>query len=65
MEVPMDEHHDETMTASKRRRKASANADHRFACRHEGCPKTYSRAEHLNRHQLNRETQAPEPPTEY
>jgi Fungal specific transcription factor domain len=52
----MDEHQDETLTTSKRRRKASANADKKFECTYDGCPKSYSRAEHLYRHQLNRET---------
>jgi len=30
----------------------------RFECTYEGCGKYYSRAEHLSRHQLNRESTA-------
>lgn len=41
--------------AKKRRRGAKANADRKFECKHEGCGKSYSRAEHLYRHQLNRQ----------
>ena len=37
----------------KRRRTAKPNADKKFECKHEGCGKSYSRAEHLYRHQLN------------
>ncbi|KAK5079513.1 hypothetical protein LTR70_006505 [Exophiala xenobiotica] len=37
----------------KRRRTVKPNADKKFECRHEGCGKSYSRAEHLYRHQLN------------
>ncbi|KAK5939339.1 hypothetical protein PMZ80_008643 [Knufia obscura] len=37
----------------KRRRTAKPNADKKFECRYEGCGKSYSRAEHLYRHQLN------------
>ena len=40
--------------ARKRRRVAKASADKKYQCRHEGCGKSYSRAEHLYRHQLNR-----------
>lgn len=39
----------------KRRRVAKPNPDKKFDCKHEGCNKSYSRAEHLYRHQLNRE----------
>ena len=39
----------------KRRRSVKPNLDKKFECRHEGCGKSYSRAEHLYRHQLNRE----------
>jgi len=38
----------------KRRRTAKPNSDRKFECKHEGCGKSYSRAEHLYRHQLNR-----------
>ena len=39
----------------KKRRVAKPNPDKKFECKHEGCGKSYSRAEHLYRHQLNRE----------
>jgi hypothetical protein len=39
----------------KRRRGAKANSEKKFECEHEGCGKSYSRAEHLYRHQLNRQ----------
>ena len=39
----------------KRRRPVKPNLDKKFECKHEGCGKSYSRAEHLYRHQLNRE----------
>jgi len=38
----------------KRRRVVKPNSDKKFECKHEGCGKAYSRAEHLYRHQLNR-----------
>ncbi len=41
-------------SAKKRRRGAKANSDKKFECKQEGCGKSYSRAEHLYRHQLNR-----------
>lgn len=41
--------------AKKRRRGAKANSEKKFECKHEGCGKSYSRAEHLYRHQLNRQ----------
>ncbi|RMZ76745.1 hypothetical protein DV737_g4728, partial [Chaetothyriales sp. CBS 132003] len=37
----------------KRRRVGKPNSDKKFECKHEGCGKSYSRAEHLYRHQLN------------
>lgn len=43
-----------TEPPKKRRRVAKPNADKKFECKHEGCGKSYSRAEHLYRHQLNR-----------
>lgn len=61
----MDEHRDETHPASKRRRKANANADKKFECNHDGCGKSYSRAEHLYRHQLNRESRAEDSPASF
>jgi len=39
----------------KRRRTAKPNPDKKYECTHEGCGKSYSRAEHLYRHQLNRQ----------
>jgi hypothetical protein len=38
----------------KRKRARKVNSDRKFECTHEGCGKSYSRAEHLYRHQLNR-----------
>lgn len=38
----------------RRRRSRRAPSDRKFECTHEGCGKSYSRAEHLYRHQLNR-----------
>lgn len=40
--------------SSKRRRRSRKGLDKKFECPHEGCGKSYSRAEHLYRHQLNR-----------
>ena len=40
----------------KRRRVVKPNPDKKFECKHEGCNKSYSRAEHLYRHQLNRKS---------
>ena len=40
----------------KRRRVVKPNPDKKFECKHEGCGKSYSRAEHLYRHQLNRKS---------
>jgi hypothetical protein len=41
-------------SSKKRRRSRKAHSDKKFDCKHEGCGKSYSRAEHLYRHQLNR-----------
>lgn len=38
------------------KRASRKGAPRRFPCEHPGCDKIYSRAEHLQRHQLNRET---------
>ncbi len=54
MQLPMDDRPEQTLAPSKRRKKAKANADKKYECKHEDCGKTYSRAEHLYRHQLNR-----------
>lgn len=40
---------------SRKRRRSRKGLDKKFECRHEGCGKSYSRAEHLSRHELNRE----------
>lgn len=37
----------------KRRRASRAGQPRRFECKHPGCEKRYSRAEHLQRHELN------------
>ncbi|KAJ5577524.1 uncharacterized protein N7459_006488 [Penicillium hispanicum] len=39
--------------SKRRRRTRRAPPDRKFECTHEGCGKSYSRAEHLYRHQLN------------
>ncbi|KAJ5081323.1 hypothetical protein NUU61_009587 [Penicillium alfredii] len=39
--------------SKRRRRSRKVLADRKFECTHEGCGKSYSRAEHLYRHQLN------------
>lgn len=39
---------------STKKRKRTIPTDKKFECKHEGCGKSYSRAEHLYRHQLNR-----------
>lgn len=44
----------DTDKRSKRRHRGGTAK--RFRCGHEDCGKTYSRAEHLQRHQLNRES---------
>jgi uncharacterized Zn-finger protein len=43
----------------KRRRVIKPNSEKKFDCKHEGCGKSYSRAEHLYRHQLNRKSLSP------
>ena len=40
---------------SRKRRRSRKGLDKKFACPQDGCGKSYSRAEHLYRHQLNRE----------
>ncbi|KAI5289868.1 hypothetical protein KEM54_003017 [Ascosphaera aggregata] len=39
----------------KRRRNRKINPDTKYACTYAGCTKSYSRAEHLQRHRLNHE----------
>lgn len=48
--------------SKRRRRSRRAPADRKFECTHEGCGKSYSRAEHLYRHQLNRTAPSPRAP---
>ncbi|KAJ6122651.1 hypothetical protein N7512_005116 [Penicillium capsulatum] len=43
----------EEQPSKRRRRSRRAPSDRKFECTHEGCGKSYSRAEHLYRHQLN------------
>ncbi|KAK2783767.1 hypothetical protein FQN52_009511 [Onygenales sp. PD_12] len=40
-------------SAKKRKRSRKGDSEKKFDCKHEGCGKSYSRAEHLYRHQLN------------
>lgn len=40
--------------SSRKRRRSRKGLDKKFECPHPGCGKSYSRAEHLYRHQLNR-----------
>ncbi|KAJ5539074.1 hypothetical protein N7513_007406 [Penicillium frequentans] len=44
---------DDEQPSKRRRRSRRAPSDRKFECTHEGCGKSYSRAEHLYRHQLN------------
>ena len=47
---------DENSGGKPRKRKRSRKGlEKNFPCPHQGCGKSYSRAEHLYRHQLNRE----------
>lgn len=39
----------------RKRKRSRKGLEKNFACNHQGCCKSYSRAEHLYRHQLNRE----------
>ncbi|THX58495.1 hypothetical protein D6D06_02837 [Aureobasidium pullulans] len=53
---PLESHVDEDSSNArpvKRKRTASKPRDKRYECPQEGCDKSYSRAEHLYRHQLN------------
>lgn len=47
---------DQTTNGSPKKRKRSRKAQpgKKFECKYEGCGKSYTRAEHLYRHQLNR-----------
>jgi hypothetical protein len=50
--------HDEALSPPYRRA-SRKGAPRRFDCKYPGCDKLYSRAEHLQRHQLNRATAFP------
>ena len=39
----------------RKRKRSRKGLEKNFPCPHQGCGKSYSRAEHLYRHQLNRE----------
>lgn len=43
----------------RKRKRSRKGLDKNFPCTHPGCGKSYSRAEHLYRHQLNRESGPP------
>ncbi|KKK24992.1 hypothetical protein AOCH_003130 [Aspergillus ochraceoroseus] len=45
--------HEMDASARKRKRTRKTHTDRKFECTFEGCGKSYSRAEHLYRHQLN------------
>lgn len=45
-------------TSGRKRRRSRKGMEKKFDCPHPGCGKFYSRAEHLYRHQLNREYSA-------
>lgn len=49
----------DSAAATKRKRTRKVYTDKKFVCTHEGCGKSYSRAEHLYRHQLNRMSPSP------
>ena len=40
----------------RKRKRSRKGLDKKYHCSHEGCAKSYSRAEHLYRHQLNRKS---------
>ena len=40
----------------RKRKRSRKGLDKNFPCPHQGCGKSYSRAEHLYRHQLNRKS---------
>ncbi|QSS64194.1 C2H2 finger domain-containing protein [Histoplasma capsulatum] len=45
--------HSQSDSIKKRKRTRKGDSEKKFECKHEGCGKSYSRAEHLYRHQLN------------
>ncbi|EDN10682.1 conserved hypothetical protein [Histoplasma mississippiense (nom. inval.)] len=50
--------HSQSDSIKKRKRTRKGDSEKKFECKHEGCGKSYSRAEHLYRHQLNPNTLA-------
>ena len=50
----LDEVDDLADVKPKKKRKIIKNSDKKYQCPHSDCGKSYSRAEHLYRHQLNR-----------
>lgn len=53
--APADGTTDSMATKGKKRRRSRKGLDKKYPCKTPGCGKTYSRAEHLYRHMLNRE----------
>ncbi|EKD19783.1 uncharacterized protein L3040_001872 [Drepanopeziza brunnea f. sp. 'multigermtubi'] len=49
----VDEHSSGTEGPTRKRRRSRKGLDKKFECPQDGCGKSYSRAEHLYRHQLN------------
>ena len=47
---------DATGGKQRKRKRSRKGLEKNFPCPHQGCGKSYSRAEHLYRHQLNRES---------
>lgn len=47
---------DDTGGKPRKRKRSRKGLEKNFPCPHQGCGKSYSRAEHLYRHQLNRES---------
>lgn len=52
------EHEEDDLADSKpkKKRRVVKQSDKKYNCPHANCGKSYSRAEHLYRHQLNRES---------
>ena len=48
-----------TSPLKRKRRRSRKGLDKKYDCPHPGCGKSYSRAEHLYRHQLNRKPRSP------
>lgn len=49
-----DAGHTSATGGSKKRRRSRKASEKKFMCPHDDCGRSYSRAEHLYRHQLNR-----------